>query len=107
MRYRARTVLPDWARSALSRNRSVALDGLSDAAIERHMAICEWLLDVIGGSDKVGGKRFCEIGPSDCRATQLLIAYLGADGVDVVEPNPKPIDTNDEKILNSLVGCGL
>lgn len=107
IRARARRVVPEIIRSSLSRSGAVAPVGLSDAVIERHMAICEWLLEIAGGPSGVAGKRVCEIGPGDCRATQLMIAGLGAAGVDVVEPGPRPLGADDQRLLRSLLAHGL
>lgn len=71
------------------------------------MAIGRSLLDVVGGPGEVAGKRFCEIGPGDCRATQVLLAYLGAAVVDVSEPKPRPPAADDDEVLSAPVADGL
>jgi len=71
------------------------------------MAICEWMLDIIGGASQVKGKRVCEIGPGSCRATQIMLAYLAAEGVDMVEPKPISRPVNDEDVLSLLIARGL
>lgn len=106
IRSRVRPYVLTWLRSLLS-SRTPVPPELTDCVIHRHLEICEWLLGVVGGPAQVTGRRFSEIGPGDCRATQLLLAHMGADSVEVVEPGAGPADTNDEKLLRALVDRGL
>ena len=106
LKARLRPFVPARLRSLLHSRADVPM-GVTDGVIDRHLEICEWLLEVVGGPAEVTGKRVCEIGPGDCRATQLLLAHLGASIVDVVEPGAGPSNANDERLLRALIDRGL
>ena len=106
LRHRARPFVPARLRPYLPLRNAGRMD-VTREALERHLGICEWLVDVVGGPSEFSGWRVCEIGPGDCRVTQVLLAQLGAKGVEVVEPGVRPALQDDAMLLHSLVRHGI
>jgi SAM-dependent methyltransferase len=81
--------------------------GSLQEAVARYRGICKSVLSELANGPDLKGAHVCELGAGNCLATTALFLGLGAQQVEVFEPNAPVIDSRQQDVLKALRAQGL
>jgi SAM-dependent methyltransferase len=76
-------------------------------AVTRYSGICKSALSQLENGPDLKGAHVCEVGAGNCLATTALFLGLGAQQVEVFEPDAPVIDSRQQDVLRALHAEGL